>query len=107
MPEQPTPWAIVKELTAKEADRRIEDGAADVFSLGGKSFRTFHYGDHMRDGRDIRREGLSENIVLLTDPETVGPLIDHFNARFASTAGNLTENLAAENDHSREDIRLS
>jgi hypothetical protein len=107
MLEKTSPWAIVKELTEDQADRRIKDGAVDVFPIGGKSFRTFAYGDNIQNGREMRSRGLPENFALLSDPESVGPLVEHFNDCLRSTMGNLNDHLAAENAHLREDIRLS
>lgn len=103
-PEQSMPWVIVRELTEKEADERVEDGGVDVFSLGQKKFRTFTYGGNIQNGSELRDE---ENLVLLTDPKLVSPLVEHFNARLASILGDLIDHLAAENAHLRGDASPS
>jgi len=88
MPEKPSPWAVVQEIDEKTADRRIEDNAVDVYQTSGqvpgqRFFRVFNYGNS-RPGLEMIRDVVQESarFTVLSDPEIVGPMNDHFDQRF-------------------------
>lgn len=85
MSEAQTPWAVVEELTIEAYERRIADGAVDVYTDGERYFRVFNYNEGNVPAPD-QTKFEDHSLTVLTNPELISRMAAYFRARFTGAA---------------------
>ncbi|MBI2638443.1 hypothetical protein HYW83_02530 [Candidatus Peregrinibacteria bacterium] len=80
MAETPRTWAVVKPLTAGAAEWRRAESAVDVYDHGKQPYRVYAFNDRTPTAPPSGLE--DHDLVVLTDPEVVGPMAHYFRTRF-------------------------